>query len=233
MSYSKSSYAKSLGISNSELEKRAKNAGFSTTEEYANLAGSSGKTPADTQNEFLTRYRGAIAAQPTTTDIYNRLSSTYGLEPLKQTSANLGAAVEAVPENVNLRAKSFGMSAPRIQQRIAGEYGKLAPAYQKAVTQQQTAEGNVATQLQLEEAQKAQQLVPFTTEAGMISQRLAQEATNYTNTQSNQLTLLLDKLTREGNVSAAEMAQINALALLEREYYLKDKYKVSNEETFS
>ena len=42
MAYSKSSYAKSLGISNSELEKRAKSAGFSTTEEYANSKGGGG-----------------------------------------------------------------------------------------------------------------------------------------------------------------------------------------------
>ncbi len=36
MAYSKSAYAKQLGISNSELEKRTRDAGFKHTEEYYN-----------------------------------------------------------------------------------------------------------------------------------------------------------------------------------------------------
>jgi hypothetical protein len=39
MGYSKSAFAKELGISKKELENRAKNAGFSTTEDYYNAIG--------------------------------------------------------------------------------------------------------------------------------------------------------------------------------------------------
>jgi hypothetical protein len=53
MAYSKSSFAKQLGISSKELEKRARDAGYGTTEEYYMATGGSGKTPQDVINDIF------------------------------------------------------------------------------------------------------------------------------------------------------------------------------------
>lgn len=60
MAYSKGDFAKSLGISRDELEKRAKAAGFSTTEEFYNATGGTGKTAKDYANDLVKTQQAQI-----------------------------------------------------------------------------------------------------------------------------------------------------------------------------
>lgn len=63
MAYSKSAWAKALGISTRELENKARAAGYSTTEEYYNATGGSGKTSQDIVNEILNASKSEIDAE--------------------------------------------------------------------------------------------------------------------------------------------------------------------------
>ena len=132
-SYSKGDYAKSLGISRGELEKRAKGAGYDTTEAYYNAGGggsSSGGSSASSggyQNlmsdfakedkTFLDKYSSAIPS------IYNRLSQEQGLAPLRNVAQTAVSNLEAIPGQVATNAKQMGMSSSRIGQRISGLQG--------------------------------------------------------------------------------------------------------------
>jgi hypothetical protein len=51
--YSKGAFAESLGISRQELEALARKKGYSTTEEFYNATGGTGKTPQDTIDEIF------------------------------------------------------------------------------------------------------------------------------------------------------------------------------------
>jgi hypothetical protein len=114
--YSKSAYAKSLGISTGELESKARDAGFKTTEEYYNSqGGSSGgmidynKIPsvsgyAQTLEQPITdaynKYMTAMAARANPLDVYTQLESEAGIPGMKKTATTLREQIGGVEDTI-------------------------------------------------------------------------------------------------------------------------------------
>lgn len=114
--YSKSAYAKSLGISTGELESKAKAAGFNTTEEYANSQGYSGSGMLPTNaapsalkfqqgleapiNESLNNLVMTMRSQQKPLDVYNQLESEAGLPGMRKTAATIREQIGNVEDTL-------------------------------------------------------------------------------------------------------------------------------------
>jgi hypothetical protein len=214
MNYSKSAWARQLGISNKELENRAEAAGYDTTEAYFNATGGTGKTSSDIikgfEKEdvgFLNRYTKAIP------NIYARLSKDQGLDTARSEAQTAVGNLEAIPGQVGTSAKQFGMSTSNINKRIMALQGKWQPIAQKAVGQAQFAQESVNQLFQNE-------LMPFSVEAGQIASRHAQAMTGYTSEVKNRLDFTLNRLAAGEAITAQEVADAQEIAVLEKQYEL-------------
>lgn len=215
MAYSKSAWASSLGISGDELKKRAREAGFGTTEEFYNATGGTGKMPktADqlfaeqqkTSSDFLNRFQSSAS------DIYNRLAQEQGLGGAMQRATQAMETYEDIPGQEKTVSKQFGISAPRLERRIAGRQAEFAPIAQRALQQAQTAQGLVESGYQ-------RGIQPYIMEASMISDNLARQATGWGVEANQKFNLLLNKLQNDQNLSNMEWAQAAELALKEKDF---------------
>lgn len=244
MAYSKGAFAESLGISRSELEKRARAAGFDTTEAYYRATGGTGTTAQDQINkenaqtqDFMNRYTAKIASQPTMQDVWKRLSTEYGLgtagetyRGLSKSASELQQTAEQMPEQVAGETRGYDVSSSqlqRLQQARQGEvYKQLTPIAREAgVAGQNLASltGQAMNALSAEQYQQEKELQPFATEAELLNSALARQATYYTTDKQNQLTLMLNNL-QSGGVSDIELQSLADLAKLEKEFELKKQY---------
>lgn len=244
MAYSKGAFASQLGISRGELEKRAKAAGFDTTEAYYMSTGGTGVTQADQvakekaqTDEFLGRYNTKVASQPTMQDVWNRVSKERGLEEkrnvftgLMGSVGNIQEQIQNAPEQIQSETRGFDVNAAqrtRIQQAKEGELAKtlspIARAAETAGTGYNLALGEAGQQITAEQYQQEKELRPFATEAELLNGALARQMTYYTTDKQNQLSLMLKNL-ESGGVSDIELQSLADLAKLEREWELKKDY---------
>ncbi len=242
MSYSKSAFASQLGISPDELKRRARDAGFDTTEAYFNATGGTGTTSQDLQKQgeakitdLMGRYNTAISKQPTMQDVWKRLSGEYGLgtagqnfRNLSSTASNLQQTAEQMPEQVAGETRGFDVSAnqlQRIAQNRQGDiYKQLTPIAREAGVAGQNYSmltGQAQNNLQAEQYQQEKELQPFATEASLLDSSLARAMTGYSVDKQSQLSLMLKNM-ESGGVNDIELKNLADLALLEREWDLKN-----------
>jgi len=112
--YSKGSYAESLGISRGELETRAKDAGFSTTEEYYRSQGGGGGLNIDSipsTLEFATGQEAVIggelaelttemASQEKPLDVYTRLEEEAGVPEQRKVAQTLREQIYGIEDTI-------------------------------------------------------------------------------------------------------------------------------------
>jgi len=261
MGYSKSAWAKQLGISRKELEDRTKAAGFEHTEDFYYATGGTGvmpKTPEQIEKEqqqkitdFMGRYQGAIAKQPTMQDVWNRVAQERGLEEQRGKFTGLMGQVgtiqeqlEKTPEQIAGETRGFDVNAAqraRLEQVRQGELAKtlspIAKAAEVAGTGYNLALAEAGNQITAEQYQQEKELAPYATEAELLDSALARQVTMYTTDKQNQLDLMLKRLANNQAISEKELDQLNQLALLEKEYELKKnqfdyerKFKTASED---
>jgi hypothetical protein len=236
MAYSKGDFAESLGISRGELEKRARDAGFSTTEEYYNATRGTGKLPQQNDraqiDDFMSRWTGAIANQPTMGDIWKRLSGEFGIDKASENYRNLAGMAsglqqqfEQTPEQVASESRGYDVNAAqqaRLTQARQGDVLRnLTPIAREAGIAGQnlnTLTGQAMNQLGAEQYQLEKELQPYLTEAELLNSALARQLSYYTVDRQRELDLLLKKLEGEQAISLEELEQIGDLAELERQY---------------
>jgi len=228
--------------------------------EYNNLGSLSGVQQSNLiaqqkaqEEDFLKRYSTAIGQQPTMADIYGRLSTQYGLPEqqnlstgLTQNALDIEGRLQTLPERIGTETRGYDVNATqraRIEEQrggeMAGDLAQMARAAERAGTRTAQLQGDIGTQMQLELAQQTKQLQPFTVEGELLGSRFAREVTMYTTDKEAQLNVYLQQLANNQAMTAAETAQMYALAQKEDEYEKakslfafqlaeKDKYKTSN-----
>lgn len=170
------------------------------------------------EQDYLTRYRNAIGGQENTQAMANRLGTELGLPELRKTAFGLGQTLEGIPGVQTAATRGFDVNANQLQRIIAAKQAQIAPLYQKAVGQQQFAEGQLGEQLGYAQADRDRELLPFSAEGDFLSARLAREATGFSEDMGNTLSLYLNRLARGEQLSDAETARMNQLADAEDEF---------------
>jgi hypothetical protein len=170
------------------------------------------------ENAFINKFSDTISNLPKVTDIFNRLSTERGLPAIQEQSRGLQQTYSDIPQQEALAGKQFGISSSRLGKRIAGRQAELAPAVQKAQTQEQNVLSDVGNQLNLEDTSNQRVLQPFATEASFISNRLAPMASAWNTERAGQLSTALAKLQNGWNVTTAELKQIGEEAKAENDF---------------
>lgn len=165
-----------------------------------------------TEEDFLTRFRTAIGGQESTQAMADRLSTELGLPGLRKNAFNVNQQLEAVPDVQNAATRGYDVNENQRQRIIASKQAEMAPSAIKLNAQQQFAEGQLGERLGYGVQDQNKALLPFATEASMISDRAARELTGYTNDKQNELTIYLNKLASQQALTAQETARAQQLA---------------------
>jgi hypothetical protein len=148
------------------------------------------------ENAFLNRYQGVIGGQESISAMADRIGGELNLPNLRQSAFDLSNTLKNIPTVENQIGQQVGISAPRLQKRIAVKQGELAPSVSDAVSQAQFAEGELGQRLGYAVQDQLKQLKPLEMEASMLSDRLAREVTGYGIDKKNELDILLNKMNR-------------------------------------
>ena len=167
------------------------------------------------ESEFLGRFKGALAAQPSISDIFKRLSEEAGLGGLRERAQQLGGRFRDITSEVAGTAKRFGLSASQQRQRIAGRQEKLQPALQQALSAQQFGERGVLEGVGFAQADLEKQLRPFQTEREFITEGATRALTGFTVERQAEATELIQKLKNQGSLSDIEAQKLADLSVQE------------------
>ena len=169
-------------------------------------------------NDWQTTYSNAVAGQETLPAMATRIGNTLGLPDLTKNAQNLTASVAAIPENQKNATRGFDVNSTQLANIIAAKSATLAPVAQEAVTQEQNAETNLATQLGYGVADQTKQLQPIITQGTMLSDQIAREMTGFTTDNENALNAILTDIKNEQTVSQADLDRANDLAKAQLQY---------------
>lgn len=171
------------------------------------------------EQDFLTRFRTAIPEARTA------IESELGLPGLRQGALAAGATArgvqgqfQAIAPTQQTIAQQVGISAPRLQQRISQKTSELAPALSAASRGLAGATEALALGQETYGQRIEETLLPFQTEATVLSESLAREMTGFTTAMQSELDITLQKLRNQGALDVAEMQQLERLAQQEQEY---------------
>lgn len=174
------------------------------------------------EDAFMGRFRSTVEGLEPLTDIRDRIIGQVapGYEQLRGAAQTLGERVEAIPGEVQTRAKQIGMSAGRIQQRVGAKLADLAPQI-NTMTNRLGYLGNLINEeMQLSvEDRNTQTLLPLQQEAAFISDRLNREITGYTEVMKSNADLLSQKLANQGSLEVQELKNLAEIAKIEGDYY--------------
>lgn len=171
--------------------------------------------------DFLARFKDSIQQAS------QAISQELGLDALKQNAltagnvaSNITGQLEAIPGTQETISKQVGISAPRLQQRIASKTAELSPALSSATRGLESANTALSLGLQTYGTKMGEAMLPYQTEASMLSDRLAREVTGYTTQYQGELSLLLEKMKQQGQLDLAELQRAQQLADMENSYLL-------------
>lgn len=170
------------------------------------------------QDEFLTRFRTAVSGQETLPTMANRIGGELGLPALRESAQGLTKTLSSIPQVQTQATRGYDVNSNQLARIIGQKQSEIAPAAQQAVTQQQAAESNLATQLGYGVAQQQKDLLPFTTEKDLMSDQLAREFTGFTTDKQNALSLALQQIANGQALSLQELQNANAMAIAKIQY---------------
>lgn len=189
--------------------------GTTSTTNFGQLAQQQQAKEAD----FLARFKASIPQAS------QAISQELGLDTLKQNAltagnvaSNITGQLEAIPGTQETIAKQVGISAPRLQQRIASKTAELSPALSSATRGLESANTALSLGLQTYGTKMGEALLPYQTEASMLSDSLAREMTGYTTEYQGELSKLLQEMQIKGQLDLAKMQRANELADREQAY---------------
>lgn len=170
------------------------------------------------QDEFLTRFRTAVEGQETLPTMATRIGGELGLPGLRETSQGLTKSLAAVPQVQTQATRGYDVNSNQLARIIGQKQSELAPAAQQAVTQTQSAENQLGTQLGYGITQQEKDLRPFSTEQSLMSDQLAREYSGFTTDKQNALNLALQQISNRQTMDIESLRQANDLAKAQLQY---------------
>lgn len=167
---------------------------------------------------FLGRFRSFIGGQEGLPIMAERIGKELGLPGLRETAFGLTQNLKGLPRAITETGRAASVNADRLKRAIAERAGQLAPVAQEAISQQQFGEAELGRRLGFEQTQQQKELLPFQTEAGLMSDRVAREITGFTTGQTRELDAILAKMNAGITLQRDEAARAHDLALKEAEF---------------
>ncbi|MDI6808201.1 MAG: hypothetical protein QME66_04350 [Candidatus Eisenbacteria bacterium] len=147
------------------------------------------------------------------------------LNIFKGESRSIKNLLDRLDEDVTTRTQGTLTNEAQRRRQIAAEeeplqktLGRLGMAAEPILEAISKGESNVVQQLQLLTAEQQRELQPVLLRIDRMSDRFSREMTGFTQDKQTQLTLLLDKMQSDRQLSQLEWQQANQLAAAEREF---------------
>jgi hypothetical protein len=211
MAYSKGAFAESLGLSRGELEAKAKEAGFSTTEAFYDATGGTGRMLQAPTIEDIDAYAESIGLPQAREYTQGFVRAGIGLEQqLQDLPEQVAGEVRGFDVNATQRARIEGQQRQELSGQLAdvGRQGARAATYEAGLAQD-------------------------------VSDRWARQITLYSLEKQDQLSRYLAKFEAGAEMDLAEFNAMADLAMQEDEYdrekdlyaykaEIDDKYKTTD-----
>lgn len=156
---------------------------------------------------FNTRFSDAVPK------IIDDTSKKYELGKLLGISTGLGTRVADLRGNLSGTGAGGYANASQVDKAVSTRY---LPQYNQAVS-------NLQTGTALAQNEQTTLLKPFEVESNLLNDRLAREATGYSQDQQRELDGLLERMRLGNALTIEEMRRATTLAQLEQDKYLKEK----------
>ena len=172
------------------------------------------------QADFIKRYTEKISGLPTTQSLWQQGQTATGFDipTLAATSNTYQQAVKQIPGTETATTRAFNVSSNQLKGRIAQKLSDVSPKAQEALNALQFGTGQVGDWVQRGQADISRELLPYQTEASMISDAASRAVTGYTSAMQSDLGVLLEKMKEGYQATQAELDRANELAVKEREY---------------
>lgn len=168
--------------------------------------------------QFLQNYGNAIGNQETMRAMYQRLGQELNLPQLQNQAQTLTSTLEAIPETYGNATRGFDVNANQLNRIVGTKQAQLAPLQQKAVGQLQTAQGQIGTQMGLEQAQQQKELQPYEFERQFLTDRLARETSLFSQDAEREYNALITKMNAGIQLTEAEKNRAQQLEMQKREF---------------
>lgn len=174
--------------------------------------------------QFLSNYSNAIGNQEGMRPMYARLGEELQLPQLKANAEQIGATLQALPQTYGDATRGFDVTANQLSRIVGSKQASLAPAYEAATRQAQTAQDYVNTQMGLAQAQQQKELMPYESEQAFLKDRIARETSMFSQDNEREYNALVAKMnagitlnegekTRKNELEKAKLGYENALAI--------------------
>ena len=176
---------------------------------------------AATSEDFLNRYKNAIAGQETMSAMAKRIGSELNLPTLSENAYNVNKVMREIPQTYSAATRGFDVNANQLSRITGQKQSELAPTLATANEALAQAQNTLNTQMGYEQYDQEKALKPFETEQSLLTDRLAREATFYSQENENELNTIIAKIQSGIQVSEAEKDRAQQLAIAEMGYKAK------------
>lgn len=183
------------------------------------------------EQDYLSRYRKALGGQESLPDMYKRLGIELGIPNLQQSSNTLNTTLANIPATYSSATRGFDVNANQLSRTIGQKTAELQPVVTSTNNALTSAVENAGRGMQYGIAQQQKELLPFQTEASMLSDRWAREQTGFTTDHQAELSALISKMQSGVQLSEGEANRANALAVAEKQYETQLKIAQMNIES--
>lgn len=170
------------------------------------------------ENDFLTRFRGAISGQEGVSAMASRIGNELGLPGLQSNVTNLSTLLQNMPYTQKAATAGTDVNQNQLDRIIASKASALAPTVTGVTNAYNAATQNLGTQLGYGVQQQQKELLPYSTEASMLSDRAAREVSGYTTQMQSELDALISKMQTDAQLKESELSRMQQLATAEQQH---------------
>lgn len=170
------------------------------------------------EQDYLNRYSGAIGGQESMEALSKRLGDELGLPTLQQNALKLRETIRNLPTTYGKATRGFDVNQNQLDRIVGKETARLSPAMATAEEALASATGTLDKRIGFAQTDQAKALLPYQTESTLLQNRLAREATGFSEDNGRELDALISKMNAGITLSEGEKNRANALAVAEMNF---------------
>ncbi len=160
---------------------------------------------------FTSNYNAAAQALPTFQQLNQQANQQYNVPALQNKATQLNNTVLQIPQTYSQATQGSDTNNNQLMQLIGQKQWELDPLAQAATNSAQTAQGLANTSVGYGVQNEAQLLSPYANTVPLQQALTSGAYTNFTQSQSDQLKALQDKVDQGVTLTKTEMDNLNAL----------------------
>ena len=166
-------------------------------------------------SDFLNRYTGAIQGQEKTSALAQRIGGELGLPTLQANARSMQNTLFNLPSTYSKATTGYDVNANQLARVVGTKQAELAPAAELAQQNAQDAQNTLNTRMGYEQMDQQKALIPYQSEQGLLSDRMARESSGYTTMMQGELDAIVQKMNAGITLSEGEKNRAQQLAIAE------------------